>query len=243
MRVEVLVFIWGHRGCRGNALPTENTFDAFEWANAEGADGLELDVQTSSCGELFIFHDQSLTRLTDGRDSRCFETLDREAISCVELSGGGTVLAFADFLAHFRGHTVNLEIKSMNAVNPVLEFLSKESLKHWVVSSFHYQALLDVRAQSPGTTLGYLLEKGPRESLAQCLQRAERQIRRLKPDRLHIDDVLITDETLPVFKNFALPIHVWTVNSMARFKWLKQNAIDGVFTDDVRLFRSDGNAS
>ena len=237
------MFIWGHRGCRGEQLPVENTLEAFEWAVSRGADGLELDLQTSSCGELYIFHDEHLTRLTDGRDPRCFETLDRAEISSVKLSGGARISPFVDFLARFRDHTVNLEIKSMNAVKPVLELLSMNSLAHWVISSFHFQALLEVRAKSPSSTLGYLLEKEPSESLSECLLRAERQVNLLNPERLHIDDSLITEETLSVFKNFDVPIHVWTVNSLERFGWLKQNEIEGVFTDDIRLFRSDGNAS
>ena len=236
------MFIWGHRGCRGEHLPVENTLEAFEWAISRGADGLELDVQTSSCGELYIFHDEHLSRLTDGGDQRRFETLDRAAISSVELSSGGRISPFVDFLARFREHTVNLEIKTMNAVKPVLELLSMNSLAHWVISSFHFQALEEVRAEFPRSTLGYLLEQGPSESIAQCLQRAERQIQLLNPNRLHIDDVLLTDKTLAVFKRFELPIHVWTVNSVERFGWLKQHEIDGVFTDDVRLFSRDGNA-
>lgn len=45
----------GHRGSPRSAL--ENTVDAFDAAEAEGADGVEFDVRLSGDGEAVVFHD------------------------------------------------------------------------------------------------------------------------------------------------------------------------------------------
>ena len=56
--------IWAHRGARREA--PENTLPAFELAVAQGADGIELDVQLSADGVVVVMHDESVDRTTDG---------------------------------------------------------------------------------------------------------------------------------------------------------------------------------
>lgn len=51
----------GHRGARRLAI--ENSLQSLQIALAEGADGVECDVQLSSDGELLVFHDDDLQRL------------------------------------------------------------------------------------------------------------------------------------------------------------------------------------
>ena len=57
--------IWAHRGC-SMAYP-ENTLPAFEAAaKLTNVTGIELDVQLSKDGEIVVFHDESVSRVTDG---------------------------------------------------------------------------------------------------------------------------------------------------------------------------------
>jgi len=51
----------GHRGASED-FP-ENTLEAFAGARAQGADGVELDVQRCATGELVVCHDEALSRL------------------------------------------------------------------------------------------------------------------------------------------------------------------------------------
>jgi glycerophosphoryl diester phosphodiesterase len=53
--------LWGHRGASADA--PENTLEAFELAVAQGADGIELDVQRCASGEIIVCHDPVLDRL------------------------------------------------------------------------------------------------------------------------------------------------------------------------------------
>ena len=57
--------IIAHRGA--SAYYPENTLVSFEGAMALGADMVELDVQLTSDGEVVVFHDEKITRCTDGR--------------------------------------------------------------------------------------------------------------------------------------------------------------------------------
>ncbi|NRU22051.1 glycerophosphoryl diester phosphodiesterase [Clostridium beijerinckii] len=57
--------IWAHRGASEYA--PENTLEAFELAVAQGADGVELDVQLTKDGELVVIHDETIDRTSNGR--------------------------------------------------------------------------------------------------------------------------------------------------------------------------------
>lgn len=53
-----------HRGA--NQLAPENSLQAFRIAQAQGADVLETDLHVTSDGEIVLFHDHTLSRMTDG---------------------------------------------------------------------------------------------------------------------------------------------------------------------------------
>lgn len=59
--------IFAHRGA--SSLAPENSLSAFRLARDLGAKALELDVHTCSSGELVVFHDFDLERMT-GRSAR-----------------------------------------------------------------------------------------------------------------------------------------------------------------------------
>jgi len=52
------LWIVGHRGAPRRAR--ENTLDSFDFAESEGADAIELDLQQTRDGELVVFHDDTL---------------------------------------------------------------------------------------------------------------------------------------------------------------------------------------
>lgn len=57
--------IFAHRGA--SAYEPDNTMEAFELAHKTGADGIEPDVRLTSDGEVVIFHDNTLDRVTNMR--------------------------------------------------------------------------------------------------------------------------------------------------------------------------------
>ena len=65
--------IIAHRGA--SAYYPENTLPSFEGAIAMGADMVELDVQLTSDKEVVVFHDEKISRCTDGRGKIADHTL------------------------------------------------------------------------------------------------------------------------------------------------------------------------
>lgn len=81
----------GHRGT-GLTRPAspypENSISAFQAAMAQGADGIELDVELTSDGGLIVMHDDTLDRTTTCTGCVSAYTL-AEARACLLLDGDG----------------------------------------------------------------------------------------------------------------------------------------------------------
>ncbi len=74
---------YAHRGLHSGSVP-ENSLAAFERACEKGF-GIELDIQLSSDGEVMVFHDHTLSRMT-GVDKKLCE-LTASELSALRLSG------------------------------------------------------------------------------------------------------------------------------------------------------------
>ena len=80
---EVLLCDYAHRGLHKEGVP-ENSLAAFEDACRAGF-GIELDVQLSHDGEVMVFHDYTLIRMT-GCDKKLCE-LDAKELMTLTLAG------------------------------------------------------------------------------------------------------------------------------------------------------------
>ena len=60
---EEKMLMMGHRG--SPSMITENTLPSFQKSIDQGADGIELDIRLSKDGQLVVFHDVDLKRLSD----------------------------------------------------------------------------------------------------------------------------------------------------------------------------------
>jgi glycerophosphoryl diester phosphodiesterase len=59
-----MINIVGHKGATGYA--PENTLPSFQMAIAIGCDRAELDVRSTKDGQIVVFHDDEVSRLTNG---------------------------------------------------------------------------------------------------------------------------------------------------------------------------------
>jgi len=101
---------FAHRGLHRPGLP-ENSRAAFEAAVAAGA-GIELDVQASVDGEVFVIHDYELDRLTEGHGA--VRTLGAAELKRIRLKESDeTIPTLPEILALVAGRTpVLIEVKS-----------------------------------------------------------------------------------------------------------------------------------
>ncbi|MBW1214353.1 glycerophosphodiester phosphodiesterase family protein [Pantoea allii] len=104
-----------HRGA--NHFAPENTFFSADLALEQGADYIELDVRESADGVLYVIHDETLDRTTNGTGlvghalSRDIDTLDAGSWFDDRFKGA-IVPRLDDYLEHLRGRAgVYIELK------------------------------------------------------------------------------------------------------------------------------------
>ncbi len=109
---KLLLCDYAHRGLHGHGIP-ENSLAAFEKACGAGY-GIELDVQLSRDGEVMVFHDYTLTRMTGVEKKLC--ELTASELKALHLGGTEeTIPTFAQVLALVNGRVPLLvELKGEN---------------------------------------------------------------------------------------------------------------------------------
>ncbi|MFN3389380.1 MAG: glycerophosphodiester phosphodiesterase family protein, partial [Allosphingosinicella sp.] len=107
---RLIALPFAHRGLHGPGVP-ENSRAAFRAAIAAGH-GIELDVRASGSGAVYVFHDETLERLTDGTGA--FLDLTPAALAATRLRGcDEAVPALSEALALIAGRVPLLvEVKA-----------------------------------------------------------------------------------------------------------------------------------
>lgn len=169
---------YAHRGLHDKILP-ENSLGAFA-AACEYGYGIELDVRLSKDGELVVFHDDTLDRMTteSGRvDER--DAADLKAIKLAASEEG--IPTFREVLELVDGRVPLLvEIKEdagkLGVTRKTAEMLAKYK-GDYIIESFNPLAIAEIKKLMPNVIRGVLSQnflekkeyKKPLYGLLQCL--------------------------------------------------------------------------
>jgi glycerophosphoryl diester phosphodiesterase len=235
--------VFAHRGA--SLLETENTLAAFRRALAEGADGVELDVQRCATGEVVVFHDDDLSRLA-GRPERV-ERLSLERLREVRLLRGGEIPTLAETLeACGSAALVNIEIKCARLlptgcrvlVEAVAEVVARAHAGQRVlISSFSPGALWWWRKLRPDVASGLLFER-PRPFHRPWPLRTDILLPLLHPQAVHPEETLCTHDSVARWRRRGYAVNVWTVDAPDRIMALAAMGASGIITNDPAKARS-----
>ena len=222
----------GHRGGRGEGWPSENTMLSFERAKAQGAVAIELDVRTCAGGEVVVFHDASLARMTDERDVRRIEDVSLEDLRRVDI-GGASIPELAEVLAWARqqGVAVNVEMKHDVASRTRLarETLRvvRRSTADVLLSSFDPLLLAVAAAVAPSVPRALLVHDG-QGLAADVLQEATRSpwVRAIHLERTQADPGAVAR-----YARRGLRIGAWTVDDPREACRLVRIGVASIITD------------
>lgn len=227
--------IFGHRGAK--AYAPMNTLPAFELALAQGADGVELDVQLTKDGFPVVCHDFTVDRTTNGTGRVSDQTL----AELKELDAGGW---FSDAYAGVRIPTldevfaavgqqllINVEIKSeMTDTTDGLEQVIADCIvrhamqERVIVSSFNPFALRRFRAIAPTMAIGFLADNG--HSGATALMQGQTY------EAYHPYFADITPEMVAEVHAAGRFLNTWTVNDPVVAERLRDWGVNGIITDN-----------
>jgi len=222
--------IHGHRGVRGPVV--ENTMRSFAHAKEEGADGLELDVRLSKNGEVMVFHDPTLTRMTHGFDARDVATLSTQELALIDLGPDRipTLNDVLDWLAP-TALLLNVEIKHDAPDRPALvwavaKMLNKRRKLHerLLISSFDPFMLTPLNVLLPLIPKALLFHAGQAHLHPWTVAKFG-PWQAAHPEHVMIDGPL----------HMRRIVNAWTLNDVARAKQLAEWGVDGLITDSPAL--------
>ncbi|MFE4833326.1 glycerophosphodiester phosphodiesterase [Arthrobacter sp. NPDC056691] len=238
-----------HRGFSLAGL--ENTLAAFRAAVELGFSHLETDVHTTSDGELLLFHDRTLGRVTDGHGR--IHDLTADEVRRVRIGGTEPVPTFDELVAAFPDARFNLDVKDWHSVPSVVAAIERHQVHDRVlIASFSdrrrravVKQLSRRTAASAGTLANALfLVLGPLLSVPALGSPVRAVLRRA----LHGVDALqvpVRYRAIPVVTpgfvrrahQLGLYVHVWTINNPAEMHRLLDLGVDGLVSDRADLLK------
>ena len=242
--------IIAHRGDSAHA--PENTLAAFQKAIEAGADGIEFDVRLTRDGEVVVFHDSSLARIT-GRKGR---VLQFTAAELKELDSGSwfnrrhpeiadetfakeripTLRGVLRLFEHFEG-ILYVELKCRDedvkrlakAVSEIIR--DSPLLPRIIVKSFKLRSIPLVRELCPGVRTAALFAPKFRNLL-----RKEKHILRLAEeagaDEISVHYTLATRKLCGEAARRGFDVVIWTVDTV---RWVRRGAelgLKAIITND-----------
>ncbi|PIC63298.1 hypothetical protein CSV79_12455 [Sporosarcina sp. P13] len=159
--------VFAHRGASGSHV--ENTMSAFKAAVKKGADGIELDVQQTKDGELFVIHDDNMLRLT-GVDQQ-IDQLTATELQRMKVGNsrsrwiyGHSIPLLFDVVAFCTEHNLalNIELKETvygqpEVIQRILDYV--DGMENVHLSSFDYETMQLVREESEAMETALLVKK------------------------------------------------------------------------------------
>jgi glycerophosphoryl diester phosphodiesterase len=223
----------GHKGA--DAIVTGNTPESFDAAVDHGVDMIELDVLREQEGRLIVAHDfeDALRRqpmdLTEALDLFLEPPLDEVEIDCdLKLAGSEAELVGA------------LEGRGL--------------LERAMVSTQEIESLRKLRRLEPDLRLGWTYPKTKRDwtqygwaqpalkaGLSALRRRYPSILAKQGPD-LRVNAVwvyhpIITPKAVEVAHEIGVELMAWTVDDAGRMRELLEMGVDGICSNDPRLFQ------
>lgn len=226
----------GHRGAA--AYAPENTQAAFEKAQALGCRWVEFDVMLSVDGEPFIFHDESLSRTTNGKGefglstANYIRTLDAGSWFGTKFCGE-TIPTLRETLQWLSSHRMqaNIEIKPYpgtveQTTQQVLRYIDNywpKNQAYPLISSFNLDALRLCHRLNPSIPRGVLFQHWPRHALEIAKQ--------LSCFSIHLPARAATCARIHAIHAAGFKVCVYTINNKKTAIRLFDRGVDAIFSD------------
>jgi len=215
----------GHRGAKGHL--TENTLESINLALEMGIDGIEIDVHVCASGEMVVFHDFTLDRLSDGTGEITTKTY--EELQRLTLKGGYKIPLLTEVLDLIEGKcSINIELKGLNTAKGTCAIISNYIDKGWeyssiLVSSFQENELIEVHKINSNILIAVLSKASVDEAIEWA--------KVLNATAIHPSIGIITRQSVIDAHNEGFNVNVWTVNEPEDIARMIDFGVDGIISD------------
>jgi glycerophosphoryl diester phosphodiesterase len=244
----------GHRGAA--LLAPENTLRSLRAAAEIGVDLIEFDVLDLPRGPLVLAHSDRLDEVSHGAVTGSVRALTLEELREVapELPTLDEALRF--FADEAREVGLHVDLKLTTRLDELAAALRRFGLeRRTVVSSFHTPSLHAVARHAPSVAIGFTY---PEDRLGVARRRAlrpvvrvglsslrttvptlvPRMIRRARAGALMLQHALVSRRAVDAAHARGVAVLVWTVDDPADLDRVLAVGVDGVITNDPRIFET-----
>jgi len=217
----------GHRGAKGHVA--ENTIASIHKAIELGADGIEIDVFQCKSGEIVLFHDKTLEKLTNGDGN--IEDKNLEELRKLKVLNSSYSIPTLEEVLKSIGKDVflNIELKGRNtaegSLNLIKKYIERNKIEfnNILFSSFNWEELKDLRSLSDKVQLALITEQDPLLAIDYALK--------LKAVAINPNYKDLNEQIISKINEKGLKIYTWTVNSKIQIDRLKVLNVNGIITD------------
>ncbi|MDO8123973.1 MAG: glycerophosphodiester phosphodiesterase family protein [Candidatus Hermodarchaeota archaeon] len=215
-----------HRGSGVGSF--ENTLYGMQMAITWGADGIECDVQSSRDGELVVFHDATLDRLTNGNGLVAEHTL--KELKRLHVGQGEQIPTLAEVLTLLKAQPqfiINLDVKVQGiGVKILKEIRSRNLLDRTLVSSFVPQVLMKFRELDADIATGWIYSYN--------YENPVKEAKKIGCTALHPRLDLVSEELRQSSRRQGLMLNPWSINSEVDMRRFIELGVDWIITDNPR---------
>ena len=222
------IMVVGHRGAMGHVL--ENTIESVQKAIELNVDGIEIDVFKSKTGELVVYHDPSLSRLSNS--NAFIEQISLDSIKKVELIGGYFIPTLKEIVDIIPEKIfLNIELKGQHTAfetnKIIINYLNTYNfpVSKFIISSFRWDELKKIRSINKEIPIAILVD-----SLYK-IDDAIKLAKQINAVALNPNKEFITKEIVNKIQSKNIKVYPYTINTPRNIRKMRLMGVDAIITD------------
>ena len=222
------ILVVGHRGAMGHVL--ENTIESVQKAIELNVDGIEIDVFKSKTGELVVYHDPFLSRLSNS--NAFIEQISLDSIKKIELIGGYSIPTLSEILDMIPEKIfLNIELKGKDTsfeTNKIITnylYTYNFSTSKFIISSFRWDELKKMRSINKDIPIAILVD-----SLYK-IDDAIKLAKQINAVALNPNKNFITKEIVNKIQSNNIKVYPYTINTLRNIRRVRSMGVDAIITD------------
>ena len=220
--------IIGHRGAMGHV--TENTLESVQKAMDLDVDGIEIDIFKCKSGELVVFHDERLERLTNS--SGFIESLELDSIKKIIVLDKYRIPTLEEVLQLIDGQVkLNIELKGYGTASPTNHLINQYNNKggwtedKFIISSFKWDELEKIRELNMTIPIAVLVNSNvnPIDALPFA-----KKIKAIAINPYFKD---LNQKNIEKIQSTGLKVFPYTINELDDIERMIKLGVDAIITD------------
>ena len=208
----------------------ENTIESVQKAIELNVDGIEIDVFKSKTGELVVYHDPFLSRLSNS--NAFIEQISLDSIKKVELMGGYFIPTLKEIVDIIPEKIfLNIELKGQDTsfeTNKIItNYLKKYNFpaSKFIISSFRWDELKKIRSINKDIPIAILVDS------LNKIDDAIKLAKQINAVALNPNKNFITKEIVNKIQSNNINVYPYTINTPRNIRRVRSMGVDAIITD------------